>query len=318
MSILVTGGAGFIGSHLIELLLKEFDSRIVCLDSFNDYYDPSLKRANVAGFENNRRVSVIEGDFCDFETTERLFARHRFEHVLHLGAYAGVRYSVENPAIYQHTNVGGTLSLLEAARRHPVERFLMTSSSTVYGKGAAIPFVENAPLGVPMSPYGATKRAAELMALTYRELHGVPAACLRPFSVYGPGLRPDLALAIFTRLIDADQEITLYGDGSIRRDFTHISDICRGIVAAMTAEGVVGEEINLGHSQPIEMRALIGLLEKSLGKKAIINPQPQRPEDLPVTFADLSKAKRLLDYEPTVPMSDGIPEYVDWHRSITA
>ncbi len=318
MSILVTGGAGFIGSHLIELLLKECDSPIVCLDNFNDYYDPALKRTNVAGFENNRRVSVIEGDFCDFETTERLFARHRFQHVLHLGAYGGVRYSVDNPAIYQQTNVGGTLSLLEAARRHPVERFLLTSSSTVYGNGAAIPFAENAPLGVPTSPYGATKRAAELMALTYHELHGVPTACLRPFSVYGPRLRPDLALSIFTRLIDSGREITLYGDGSIRRDFTHISDICRGIVAAMTAQGVVGEEINLGHSQPIEMRTLIALLEESLGKKAIINRQPQRPEDLPVTFADLSKAKRLLGYGTTVAISDGIREYVGWYRGRNA
>lgn len=318
MSILVTGGAGFIGSHLIELLLRESDSPIVCLDSFNDYYDPALKRVNVAGFENHPRVSVIEGDFCDFGATERLFAQHGFQYVLHLGAYAGVRYSVANPAVYQQTNVGGTLSLLEAARRHPVERFLMISSSTVYGNGAAIPFVENAPLGVSASPYGATKRAAELMTFTYHELHGVPATCLRPFSVYGPRLRPDLAIAIFTRSIAADQQITLYGDGSIRRDFTHISDICRGITAAMTAEGVVGEEINLGHSDPFEMRALIGLLEESLGKKAKINQQPQRPEDLPVTFADPSKAKRLLGYEPTVDIRDGIPEYVEWYKSLTA
>ncbi|MBN2295815.1 MAG: GDP-mannose 4,6-dehydratase [Pirellulales bacterium] len=318
MSILVTGGAGFIGSHLIELLLKETDSPIVCLDSFNDYYDPALKRANVSGFENHPRVSVVEGDFCDFEATERLFAKHGFQYVLHLGAYAGVHYSVANPAVYQRTNVGGTLSLLEAARRHPVERFLMTSSSTVYGNGAAVPFAENAPLGVPASPYGATKRAAEVMTLTYHELHGLPVVCLRPFSVYGPRLRPDLAMTIFTRLIDNDQEITLYGDGSIRRDFTHISDICRGIVSAMTAKGVVGEEINLGHSEPIEMRTLIGLLEDALGKKAKINQQPQRPEDLPVTFADLSKAKRLLGYEVTVDIRDGIPEYVEWYKGITS
>ena len=318
MPILVTGGAGFIGSHLIELLLAQSDRPIVCLDSFNDYYDPSLKRANVAGFADNRQVTLVEGDFRDFEMTERLFARHRFRHVVHLGAYAGVRYSVEHPRIYQETNVGGTLSLLEAARRHPVERFLLASSSTVYGNGAAIPFNEDAPLGTPMSPYGATKRSAELMALTYHDLHGVEAACLRPFSVYGPRLRPDLALAIFTRRIAAGQEITLYGDGSIRRDFTHISDICRGFAASMTAAGVVGQAINLGHSQPIAMRSLIAMLEESLGKKAIIDQQPSRPEDMPVTFADLGKAKRLLDYEPTVPIVEGIAEYVAWCKSRVA
>lgn len=317
MSILVTGGAGFIGSHLIELLLRECDELIadgpiVCLDNFNDYYDPSLKRANVAGFKNDRRVSVIEGDFCDFAATERLFARHGFRYVLHLGAYAGVRYSVENPAVYERTNVGGTLSLLEAARRHAVERFLLVSSSTVYGNTAAVPFVEDSPLGVPMSPYGASKLAAELMARTYGQLHGVPVVALRPFSVYGPRLRPDLAMAVFTRLIDAGKKITLYGDGSIRRDFTHVGDICRGIVTAMTADDVVGEEINLGHSQPIEMRVLIGLLQESLGKKAIIDRRPQRPEDLPVTCADLTKAGRLLGYQPTVEISDGVAEYVDW------
>ena len=319
MSILVTGGAGFIGSHLIELLLRECDELIadgpiVCLDNYNDYYDPARKRANVAGFKNDRRVRLIEGDFCDCEATERLFARHCFRYVLHLGAYAGVRYSVENPSIYERTNVGGTLSLLEAARRHAVERFLLVSSSTVYGNAAVVPFVEDAPLGVPMSPYGASKHAAELMARTYGELHGVPVAILRPFSVYGPRLRPDLAMAIFTRLIDAGEKITLYGDGSIRRDFTHVSDICRGIIAAITAEGTVGEAINLGHSQPIEMRALIELLQESLGKKAIIDRRPQRPEDLPVTCADLTKAARLLAYQPTVAISDGVAEYVDWYK----
>ncbi len=318
MPILVTGGAGFIGSHLIELLLKQTDSPIICLDNFNDYYDPALKRANAAAFADRPQVTLVEGDFCDFDAVERLFARRCFRHVIHLGAYAGVRYSVENPRVYQETNVGGTLSLLEAARRHPVERFLMASSSTVYGRGAAIPFKEDAPLGTPLSPYGATKRAAELMALTYHALHGVPAVCLRPFSVYGPRLRPDLALSIFTRRIARGQEITLYGDGSIRRDFTHVGDICRGIISAMTAEGVVGEKINLGHSEPIEMRRLINMLEESLGKKAIVNRQPPRLEDLPATFADLDKAGRLLGYRPTMPIAEGIAEYVAWYNRVFA
>ena len=315
MSILITGGAGFIGSHLVETLLERCGGPIVCLDNFNNYYDPALKRANVAGFENDRRVTLVEGDFCDFEDTERLFARHGFRYVFHLGAYAGVRYSVANPRVYQETNVGGTLSLLEAARRRPVERFLLASSSTVYGLAADVPFSEDAPLGTPLSPYGATKRAAELLAQTYHQLHGVPAVCLRPFSVYGPRLRPDLALAIFTQRIIAGQAITLYGDGSFRRDFTHVDDICRGLTAAMTADGAVGQAINLGHSEPVAMAKLIELLQDALGRKAIIDRQPPRPEDLPVTFADLGKAKRLLGYEPTVDIADGIAEYVEWHKS---
>lgn len=315
MPILVTGGAGFIGSHLIEHLLKQSDSPIVCLDNFNDYYDPALKRANAAIFASRPQVVVADGDFRDYELVERMFARHRFRHVVHLGAYAGVRYSVENPRIYEETNVAGTLSLLEAARRHAVERFVFVSSSTVYGRGAAVPFAEDGPLGVPLSPYGATKRAAELMSLTYNALHGVPVVCLRPFSVYGPRLRPDLALAIFTQRIARSREITLYGDGAFRRDFTHVSDICRGIAAAMTAAGATGEAINLGHCQPVEIRRLINMLEETLDKKAIINQQPPRKEDLPATCADLQKAGRLLGYRPEVPIADGIAEYVAWFKT---
>lgn len=315
MAILITGGAGFIGSHLTEILLAESDAKLVCLDNFNDYYDPQLKRENVKGFAHDRRVSLIEGDFCDTEAMRRLFDEHAIEHVIHLGAYAGVRISVQKPELYQKNNVGGTLSLLEAARHHPVRRFLLASSSTVYGKGAGVPFTEDAPLGIPASPYGATKRAAELLGLTYHQLHNVPIVCLRPFSVYGPRLRPDLALTIFAKAVLEGTPIPLFGDGSIRRDFTHVTDICRGLIAALTAEGVVGQEINLGHSEPIEMRRLIELLEQAFGKKAVINYLPERPEDLPVTFANLDKAKRLLGYQPQVLIEPGIQEYVDWFRA---
>lgn len=318
MSILVTGGAGFIGSHFIGRLLERTDAPIVCLDEFNDYYDPALKRANVERFAASAQVTVVEQSFCDAEAVRRLFAEHRFSDVVHLGAYAGVRASIERPMPYQKANVEGTLVLLEAARSHPLKRFVLISSSTVYGRGAGVPFREDAPLGIPMSPYGATKRAAELFGLTYWDLHQVPVVCLRPFSVYGPRLRPDLAMTIFTEAIDSGRSLPLFGDGSIRRDFTHVSDICTGILAALTADGVVGQAINLGHSEPIEIRDLIALLETALGKKAVIDLQPEKPGEMPITNADLSKAERLLAYHPQVPLTEGVQEFVAWYRDYRA
>ncbi len=318
MSILVTGGAGFIGSHFIQRLLPQTSDPIVCLDNFNDYYDPALKRTNAAAFDDVDQVTVVEQSFCDAPAMQQLFAQHQFRQVVHLGAYAGVRPSVANPFIYQQANVQGTLSLLEAAREHPVERFLLASSSTVYGSGAAVPFSEDAPLGIPMSPYGATKRAAELLGLTYYDLHQVPVVCLRPFSVYGPRLRPDLAMTIFTDAIENGKTLPVFGDGTIRRDFTHVADICDGLTAAMTADGVVGETINLGHSEPIEVRALIAGLEEALGKTANIDWQPEKPGDMPITFANLEKAERLLGYRPKVEFREGLREYVDWFRSYHA
>lgn len=314
MAILVTGAAGFIGSHFVELLRKRWDDPIVGLDNFNDYYDPRLKRANAELFAGDSRVTLIEGDFCDADAMQTLFRKRDVEHVVHLGAYAGVRESVRRPLVYQHSNVGGTLSLLEAARAHPVKRFLLVSSSTVYGRGAGVPFCEDAPLGVPASPYGATKRAAELLGLTYCGLHDLPVVCLRPFSVYGPRLRPDLALTIFVTAIERGQPIPLYGDGSVRRDFTHVTDICAGLFSALTAEAAVGETINLGHHDPIEMRRLIARLEELSGKSARIDYRPARAEDLPITHADLSKAGRLLDYRPSVPLEEGLRDYIAWFR----
>lgn len=316
MAILVTGAAGFIGSHLLQLLLSETSESIVGIDNFNDYYDPQLKRANARLFEHQPRITFVAADFCHEAAVDLLFRQYRFDRVVHLGAYAGVRVSVETPLIYQQVNVGGTLVLLEAARKWPVQRFLLASSSTVYGTGAAVPFTEDAPLGIPASPYGATKRAAELLGLTYHQLHQVPVVCLRPFSVYGPRLRPDLALTIFTKAIYSGNEVRLFGDGSVRRDFTHVSDICRGLLAALDAPHAIGETINLGHSQPIEMRQLIELLSQSLERRAKINYQPARSEDLPITFANLEKAQRLLGYHPEVPIEQGIQEYCDWFRQL--
>lgn len=315
MSILVTGGAGFIGSHLIERLLAETDGKIVCLDSFNDYYDPQQKRANIAAFSDDPRVTVVEGSFCERQLVDQMLEDQDVMEIVHLGASAGVRYSVENPWPYQKNNVEGTLVLLEAVRRRPVRRFLFASSSTVYGRGAESPFCEDAPLGVPMSPYGATKRAGELLCLTYRDLFDVPVVCLRFFSVYGPRLRPDLAMTIFTDAILEGRPLPLFGDGSIRRDFTHISDVCDGVVAALSTEDAIGECLNLGHSEPIEVRQLITMLEDATGKQAVIDRRPERPEDMPITCADLTKSGRVLSYVPTVPFSAGVPEFVAWFRS---
>lgn len=314
MSFLVTGGAGFIGSHLIERLLAIGDESIICLDNFNDFYDPAMKRKNIAAFARRPRVTLIEGDFCDAAAMRQLFETYRVSRVAHLGAYAGVRASVANPSIYERTNVGGTLALLEAARHSPVERFLLVSSSTVYGHAAMAPFVEDAPLGRPLSPYGASKRAAEIFAQTYFQLHQVPIICVRPFSVYGPRLRPDLALAVWTKAMLAEDALPLFGDGTIRRDFTHVSDICGGMLAALEKPEAIGETINLGHNEPIELRRVIAMLEKTIGKKARIDRQPEKPGEMLVTHADLAKARRLLGYEPRVTLEDGIREYVSWYR----
>jgi len=294
MSILVTGGAGFIGSHLVERLLDETTARIVCLDNFNDFYSPAAKRANVAGFASNDRIDLVEGDVCESAAMRALFDRHDVEQVVHLAAYAGVRISIERPEIYVRTNIGGTLAMLEAARRHPVDRLVMISSSTVYGADVVAPFTEDAPLGIPLSPYGTTKRAAELLCQTYRRLHQVPIVCLRPFSVYGLRLRPDLALSIFATAIEEGRPLPLFGDGSAQRDFTHVSDICEGIVAALSAKGVVGEAINLGHHEPIEIRTLISLLSEMMGREPKIEHHDANPANMAATHADLTKAARLL------------------------
>lgn len=312
MNILVTGGAGFIGSRLIERLLRHEHARITCLDNYNDYYSPRLKRENVQAFVDDARVHMVEGSFTDAGAMRSLFQSQQFEYVVHLGGYAGVRYSVENPFPYEQHNVGGTLALLEAARHVPVRRFLLASSSTVYGRNAAAPFQEDAHLGTPLSPYGASKRAAELMGLTYLDLFRVPVVCIRPFSIYGPRLRPDLALTIFAQAILDGRPLPLFGDGSIRRDFTYVDDFCDGLEAALTADGVVGEAINLGHDEPVSVRDVIAVLERALGRRATIERLPERPGEMPVTHADLTKARRLLGYAPTTGFEEGVARFCAW------
>jgi UDP-glucuronate 4-epimerase len=316
MTVLVTGGAGFIGSHFIErLLARGGDSKILCLDNFNNYYDPALKRANVSRFAHDRRLIVIDRTFCDAAAMRHLYDLYSVRQVVHLGAYAGVRASIAKPQLYEEANVRGTQALLAAANTFPVERFLLISSSTVYGPEAAVPFQEDAPLGTPLSPYGATKRAAELLGETYFRLHAVPVVVLRPFSVYGPRIRPDLAMWVFTEAVDQGRAVHLFGDGRAARDFTHVSDICDGLLAALDAADTVGETINLGHHEPVEIRHLLSLLEAALGRKAIIDERPGLAVDMPVTNADLSKARRLLGYQPRIALADGVLDFVAWYRS---
>jgi len=316
MTTLVTGGAGFIGSHYIELLLERTDDSIVCLDEFNDYYSPAIKRRNIRSFENDDRVTVGELSVRDADAMQRLFSEHNIRQVMHLAAYAGVRPSIERPLVYFKTNVEGTLSLLEAARKHAVRRMVVVSSSTVYGKNATAPFSEDAPLGIPLSPYGASKQAAELISKTYLDLHSVPTVCIRPFSVYGPRVRPDLAVAIFARAILDGTPLPLFGDGTIRRDFTYVSDICEGLWAAQTVDGIEGESINLGNDEPVEIRSLIDILEQALDRKVVIDQRDEVPGEMPVTHADLSKARRLLAYEPKTPLEAGVAKYVAWLRQV--
>jgi len=315
MNVLVTGGAGFIGSHVIErLLARETIARITCLDDFNDYYDPALKRANVAGFSVSDRVRVVEGSIGNEALVTELFRDGGFDYVIHLGGYAGVRTSLERPLVYEQVNVHGTLVLLEAARSYPVRRFTFASSSTVYGSGSPVPFVEDSPLGVPLSPYGVTKQAAELAAQHYHQVHGVPTVSVRPFSVYGPRMRPDLAIHVFATAITAGRPIPLFGDGSFRRDFTHVGDVCDGILATLTADAAVGQAINLGHHEPIAMLDLIRLLESELGAQAKIDFRPAFAGDMPITCADLSKARRLLGYHPKTDIVAGVRDFVRWFQ----
>lgn len=312
--ILVTGGAGFIGSHLVERLLNDGND-VAVLDDFNDYYDPVIKRRNLLGISRSPRFSLLEGSFLDGEVVERVFDEFRPTHVAHLAGYGGVTPSLARPLLYVETNVLGTAMLLERCRNQKnIERFVLASSSTVYGRGAVAPFQEDAPLGEPLSPYGATKQAAEAWTHLYHRTYGLPTACLRFFNVFGSRMRPDLAMMIFARKILTGETLPLFGDGSVRRDFTHITDICDGIVAALTRPEAIGQSINLGHDAPVTIAETIRQLEKALGKKANIDYQAPRAEDMPFTHADISKARKLLGYEPKVSLEEGLKEFAGWLR----
>ena len=312
MAILVTGGAGFIGSHLLERLTAQ-GREVVCLDDFNDYYDPAIKRRNIAPFLERKRVRLYEGDVRDEALCRRIFQSEAIEAVVHLAARAGVRASLEDPLLYEDVNCRGTLVLLRLACEFEVRRFVFGSSSSVYGNTKKIPFSEDDFVGEPVSPYAATKRAGELYCHTFHHLYGLPTTCLRFFTVYGPRNRPDMAIYKFTRLIEAGEPIPIFGDGTTKRDYTFCSDIIDGVTAALDAD-LGFEIINLGEEKVVELKYLVSLLEEALGKSARLEYQPEQPGDMPLTSADISKARRLLGYAPSFPIERGIPIVVEWYR----
>lgn len=313
MNFLVTGGAGFIGSHVCERLLRD-GHRVWAFDDLNDFYDPEIKRHNLREIEALALpFHFFPGDLCDAGTMHELFAAVKFDQVIHLAARAGVRPSLEQPALYQRVNVEGTVNVLEAARKSGVKKITLASSSSVYGVNAKVPFSERDPIFSLVSPYAASKLACEALGHTWHHLYGMDVAMLRFFTVYGPRQRPDLAIHKFTRLIDAGKPIPVFGDGSTARDHTHISDILEGVIACTQRE--FGFEIfNLGESQTVKLSELIVLIENALGKKAVIDRQPLQPGDVPVTYADISKARARLGYQPRVKVETGIPLFVDWFR----
>ena len=309
MRVLVTGGAGFIGSHLVEKLLADGHD-VAILDDFNDFYDPQIKRENVAAVSKN--VPVHHVDLRENAAVRTLFHANKFDVIAHLAARAGVRPSILHPQLYYDTNVLGTLHLLEAARVTGVERFIFASSSSVYGISKTVPFSEDLHLTQTISPYAATKMAGEFLCSTYSHLYEMRMVALRYFTVYGPRQRPDLAVHQFTRKIDQGESIDQFGDGTTRRDYTYIDDIIQGTMAALSYKGPLFDIFNLGESETILLKDLIAAIEKTLGKKAKINQLPEQPGDVPLTCADISKARKLLSYSPKTKFSEGLPKFVDW------
>jgi UDP-glucuronate 4-epimerase len=309
MKILVTGGAGFIGSHFVERGLVLGHS-VEVMDDFNDFYDPAIKRANVADFA--KHVAVHEQDIRDGDGVLRVVKGGKYDCIVHLAARAGVRPSIRDPKLYLDTNITGTFNLLEAARQGGIPRFVCASSSSVYGVLKTLPFREDLALNQTISPYAATKLAAEQLCSNFSHLHGIRTVNLRFFTVYGPRQRPDLAIHSFTRAIFEGRPIAHFGDGSTRRDYTYIDDILAGMTASLHYEGQLCDVFNLGESQTTTLTELIALIESAVGRKAIIERKPEQPGDVPVTFADITKARTVLGYNPRTKITEGIPKFAEW------
>ena len=309
--ILVTGGAGFIGSHLMERLLAEGHA-VINVDNFNDYYDPNVKRRNIESLPQKADYRLIEGEILDYAFLKDVFSRERINVVVHLAARAGVRPSIMEPRLYQEVNVAGTTNLLELSRQFGVEKFIFGSSSSVYGENKKVPFSEDDPVDHPISPYAASKKAGELICYTYHHLYSLPTTCLRFFTVYGPRQRPDMAIHKFTRNIRNGSEIAMFGDGTSRRDYTFVSDIIEGICRAI--EHCRGYHIyNLGESKTITLKELINLIAKCVGREPVIRELPPQAGDVPITYADISKARNEIGFQPKVGMEQGIEAFVKWY-----
>ena len=311
-NVLVTGGAGFIGSHVCDALLARGDV-VICIDNFNDYYDPKIKRNNIKNCLNNPKFKLCIVDIMDFRKLKEIFQKNKINKIIHLAARTGVRASLRNPFLYEDTNNKGTLNLLELAKEFEVKNFIFGSSSSIYGINKKVPFSETDKVDAPISPYAATKGACELMCHTYHHIYGLKITCLRLFTVYGPRGRPDMAPYKFTKLINEGKEIERYGNGSSKRDYTYVSDIVDGIIKALDKE-LDFEIINLGNSNIVELNYFISLIENNLGKKAKVKQLGLQPGDVPITYADISRAKSLLDWEPKVKIEDGIAKFIEWFK----
>lgn len=311
MNFLVTGGAGFIGSHVCEHLLHAGHS-VWAFDDLNPFYDPQIKRGNLRDIQSLAKpFEFVQGDFTDPGAINELFDEVKFDQIIHLAARAGVRPSLQEPALYQRVNVEGTVNILEAARRTGVKKITIASSSSVYGINAKVPFSESDPIFSAISPYAASKLACEALGHVYHHIYGLDVIMLRFFTAYGPRQRPDLAIHKFAKLINAGKPIPVFGDGSTARDYTYISDIVDGVIAC-TQKQFGFEVFNLGESQTVTLSRLIELLEQALGKKAVLDRQPLQPGDVPITYADITKARSKLGYNPRVKIEQGIPLFVDW------
>ena len=310
MKILVTGGAGFIGSHLVETLVAGQD-RISVIDDFNDFYDPIIKERNLEGFRT--RISIHRLDIRNKKAVAAVVSAERPDVIVHLAARAGVRHSVRNPELYLDTNVQGTFHLLEAAKATGIEKFVFASSSSVYGASGEIPFREDQALVQTLSPYAATKLAGEHLCSNYSYLYGLRVVCLRFFTAYGPRQRPDLAIHKFTKLIHSGKAIDVYGDGTAQRDFTYIDDIIQGILASLEYDQAPFDIFNLGENDTVEVRRMISEIETALGRAATVNLLPPQPGDMPLTCADISKARRLLGYSPKTRIHEGVRKFVEWY-----
>lgn len=312
MRYLVTGGAGFIGSHLCEALLARGDE-VICIDNFTDYYSPARKRRNIAAAQERPGYTLIEADIRDDDAIDDAFATHRPDKVAHIAAMGSISYSVRNPKLYEEVNIRGTLNVLDAARRNAARGVVLASTSSIYGRTDKIPFVETDSTDRPLAPYPASKKADEAIAASYQVSYGLPCICVRFFNVYGPRGRPDMTPYLFTDAIAHGRPITLYDGGRPRRDWTYISDIVAGVVAALDAD--LGYEIfNLGRGQPVVMRDFVTIIERLVGAKAQIVDAPLPQNEAAVTYADIGKAHRMLGYQPSVSVEDGMARFWEWYQ----
>jgi len=326
-TVLVTGGAGFIGSNLCDYLLKN-NHNIIIIDNFNDFYNPEIKRNNITEIKNLMKINNIthdnltikEGDIRDINFLTKVFNFYKIEVVIHLAAMAGVRPSIMNPLLYNEVNIRGTLNLLDLCNKFGINKFIFASSSSVYGNNKKLPFTESDSVDFPISPYAATKKSGELLCHVYSHLYGINIACLRFFTVYGQRQRPDLAIYKFTNLMLNGSEITIFGDGTTERDYTYIDDIIQGIDKAITwaSTGAHKYEIfNLGRSDTIMLKYMVQRLEFEIGVKANIKNLPLQPGDVTITYADISKSKEILGYNPLTKFDDGISKFIKWFKTIS-